>query len=246
MHLDAETTQRVLHGELAASASAEAVAHLAGCASCRADVARARADEEEIFALLGTIDHPRPPADVRRIHERARRRHWTLPQRWAAGFLMAAGLAGVAYAVPSSPLRRWIEGLRHPSAVSIVPQAMPQTIPQAPAAADLAGVSIAPGPSALVVFLATQSAGEARVALADIPDIEVRGPAGAARFAAGEGRLTIDNTGAAMNYDIRIPRAAARVEIQVAGVRVWLKDGGRVLSEYTPSAMGLTKIPLTR
>ena len=242
MHLDAETIQRVLHGELVAPASARATAHLSTCASCRADVARARADEEEIFALLGTIDHPRRPADVRRVHEDARRRRWTLPQRWAAGFIMAVGLAGAAYAVPSSPLRRWIEGLLRPSPAAHVARATPQ----APAAPDLAGVSIAPGSSALVVFLATQSAGEARVVLADIVDIEVRGPAGGARFAAGEGRLTIDNTGAAMNYDIRIPRAAARVEIQVAGVRVWLKNGRQVLTDYSPGADGLTRIPLVR
>lgn len=249
MHLDAERIQRVLHGELPIAATADVTAHLAGCTECRVAVSLARAQEEEMFALLGTIDHPRRTGDVRQVHAAVRRRR-APPLRWAAGFVAAVGLAGVAYALPSSPLRRWLEAWRTPSSRPIaadVAEGVPERAgTRVPEGADLSGVSIAPGATALVAFSAVQSTGEARIELADVGDIEVRAPAGAVTFAAGASRLTIENSGTAVSYDILIPRAAPRVEIRVAGVRVWLKEGARVLSEYSPGPDGVVRIPLAR
>ena len=251
MHLDAERIQRVLHGELPIAATADVTTHLAGCTECRVAVSLARAQEEELFGLLRTIDHPSPrrTGDVRQVHAAVRRRR-APPLRWAAGFVAAVGLAGVAYALPSSPLRRWLDAWRTPASRSIAPdvaQGVPERVgARLPEVADLSGVSFSPGVTALVAFKAVQSTGEARIELADVVDIEVRAPAGAVTFAAGSSRLTIENSGTAVSYDILIPRAAPRVEIRVAGVRVWLKEGARVMSEYSPGPDGVVRIPLAR
>ncbi|MDP1861554.1 MAG: hypothetical protein Q8K82_23015 [Gemmatimonadaceae bacterium] len=249
MHLDAERIQRVLHGELPIAATADVTAHLAGCTECRVAVSLARAQEEEMFGLFGTIDHPRRSGDVRQVHAAVRRRR-APPLRWAAGFVAAVGLAGVAYALPSSPLRRWLEAWRTPSSRAIAADVAEGVSERAgtrvPAGADLSGVSISPGATALVVFNTVQSTGEARIVLADVGDIEVRAPAGAVTFAAGASRLTIENSGTTVSYEILIPRAALRVEIRVAGVRVWLKEGARVMSEYSAGPDGVVRIPLAR
>lgn len=245
MHLDAERIQRVLHEELPSAAMADTAAHLASCGECRIAVSLARAQEEEIFGLFGAIDHPRRTGDVGRVREAVRRRRGP-PLRWAAGVVAAVGLAGAAYALPSSPLRRWFEAWRGTSSPSIAQDVTPRTAERVPEVSDLSGVSIAPGASALVAFSAVQSMGEARIALADAGDIEVRAPAGAVTFAAGASRLVIENAGSRVSYEILIPRSAPRVEIRVAGVSVWRKDGVRIESDYSAGPDGLVRIPLAR
>ena len=245
MHLDAERIQRVLHEELPRAVTAETTAHLAACGECRVAVSLARAQEEEMFGLLGAIDHPRRRGDVGRVREAVRRRR-APPLRWAAGLVAAVGLAGVAYALPSSPLRRWFEAWRETSSSSIAQDVTPRIPERVREDSDLSGVSIAPGASALVAFSAVQSTGEARIALADAGDIEVRAPVGAVTFAAGASRLVIENAGSRVSYEILIPRSAPRVEIRVAGVTVWRKDGTRIESDYSAGPDGVSRIPLAR
>ncbi len=242
MHLDAEDIQRVLHGELPSVAATPT--HLAACEQCQAAVAVARAEEQEVFALLGTLDRSSqaPVADIRRVRRANPKWPGASPLRWAAGFVLAVGIAGVAYALPSSPLRRWIDEFRSQSVPAITPPATRQGVE----ATDVAGVSISPGSSSFVLFTANQSTGELRISLADVQDIEVRAPSGAASFAVGAGRITIENAKASSSYEIRIPRGAPRVEIQVAGVRVWLKEGDRIVSERSPGTDAVIRIPLAR
>jgi hypothetical protein len=244
MHLDDEQVQRVLHRELIASDAAGIDAHLAGCATCRDAVTRARAAEAEIFGLLRSVDHSHQALDLADVRRRPDRRTVAPARygRWAAAILAAVGLAGVAYAVPSSPLRRWLEEWRRTPRVQVAP-----TPGQAPERSpDIGGVSIAAGSPTVVLFVAAQATGEARVRLADVTDIAVRAPAGSARFAVAPGRLTIDNRGATIDYDILVPRHAPRVEIRVAGVRVWLKDGDRVVSDAPRDIDGATRVRLDR
>ncbi len=106
MHLTEEQVQRALHGE-APDASLEE--HLATCAACRQALARAAADEAGILALLGSLDAEPPALSADTIAALARgRRPARAGFRWAAALLLASGLAEVAYAVPGSPVRRWV------------------------------------------------------------------------------------------------------------------------------------------
>ncbi len=59
----------------------------------------------------------------------------------------------------------------------------------------------------------------------------VRAPIGAASFTSAADRLVITNSGSGATFEIEIPRKAPRVEIRVAGHRIFLKDGSRVLTE---------------
>ncbi|MGH7672815.1 MAG: zf-HC2 domain-containing protein, partial [Gemmatimonadales bacterium] len=99
MHLDDEQVQRLLHRELAPPVETSVRAHLAQCASCRGRVAEAEREETEVYALLRHVDDPPPPVDARAVVARARARGLGR-LRWAAGVLLALGLAGAAYAAP--------------------------------------------------------------------------------------------------------------------------------------------------
>jgi len=231
MHLETEEIQRALHGELAASSS-RASAHLADCDACRSSVEQARAEEARIFSLLSAIDQPSSMVDIEAVRRLARRpvTSWSRV-RWAASIVAAVGFAGIAFALPASPLRQWIDRLRAPARLEPAPR--PAELPRSDE--NIGGVSIAPGSdgSTLVIFTASQERGEARVVLADVDDISVRSQSGAARFAVAPGRLTIDNGGVSADYEIIIPRAAPRVEIRIAGERVWLKDGVQVETSFS-------------
>ena len=244
MHLDAGQIQCVLHGEMPGQAFALASAHLAQCEQCRIAVASARREEVELFALLGRIDDPQRQVNINVVRATALRRRPAPGMRWAAGIVLAVGMAGVAYAIPSSPVRAWFDRLLEASPRTVAPRALPQA--STPEDSDFAGVSVSPGASARVIFSSAQSSGELRIALADIADIQVRSPAGAVRFAAGDGRLLIDNAGARASYEIVIPRAAPSVQIQVAGVRVWRREAGRVVSDYASGPDGVVRIPMIR
>ncbi|MEP7344621.1 MAG: hypothetical protein ABI877_05125 [Gemmatimonadaceae bacterium] len=243
MHLDDEQVQRVLHGELLIADASAVQEHIASCDACRQLIERARGEEAEILVLLGAVDHPRRRIDIESVRRIARPSAASrLPLRWAAGIVAAVGIAGVAYAVPASPLKRWIDELRQPLPASSVHVPAPAALP----GANVEGVSIAPGSSVRIFFTAAQASGEARVVLADVDEISVRTPAGSARFAVGAGQLTIENVGASVDYDIVVPRSAPRVEILVAGVRIWSKDGERVVSDYPGAPDGAAHLPLRR
>lgn len=244
MHLEDGQIQSVLHGELERTAFVIAQAHLDQCEQCRSAMARARSEETELFTLLERLDQPRRPANIQRVREAARRRRRVPGMRWAAGAVLAVGAAGVAYAVPSSPVRRWIGQLLAP-ALRVEDPRHATEIPIAPES-DLAGVSVAPGATSTIMFSAKQNIGELRISLADIDEIGVRAPTGSAKYATGAGRVLVDNSGAAASYDIAIPRQAPRVQIEVAGVRVWFKDGQRLVSNYAAGADGVVRIPLSR
>lgn len=249
MHLDAEQVQRVVHGELRVSDARSIERHLAECDVCRDAVARARAAEDEMHVRFESLDHPVRVPNLAAVRNAARfatlrRRRY----RWAAAIVASVGLTGIAYAVPSSTLARWIEerfrGAPHRSPPPADSTA--SAVRARETAPDVSGVSVDPGDSLAVRFVASQAAGVARVVLADVADLTVRSPGGAARFAVRPGSLTIDNRGMAADYEITVPRRSARVEIVVAGRRVWLRERGRVTSDAAPDADGSVRLTLTR
>ncbi|HEU5305020.1 MAG TPA: hypothetical protein VFU40_10290 [Gemmatimonadales bacterium] len=225
MHLDEEQLQRVLHGQLPSRAARSAGDHLAECGECRQRFVMAEREERQVLALLRQVDHPVPVVDPEALVARLR---WTGAAwgRWAAGILLLLGLGGAAYALPGSPVRHWIR-----SAVVWITGSQAPSAPSAETVAPearAAGIAAAPGRRFVIAFESPEQGGYARVSLTDGSEVSVRAPVGAAGFTSRSGRLYIANAGVGATYEIEIPRDAPRVEIRVAGARVFVKDGARI------------------
>lgn len=244
MHLDEEQVQRLLHGELPRLGEIASRDHLAECVVCRDRVAVAAKEEANVFGLLRALDHPVPAIAVGAVEDRAR-----VPDRrrlqWAAGIVLALGIAGAAYAAPGSPLPRWV------SVLSGWMRAEPeltqtQSSPSPPQASGIAGVAITPGQRLVIAFTSSQTEGGAHVRLTDSAEVVVRAPSGAATFSSDADRLVIDNRGRTGTFELQIPRTAPRVEILVDGTRRFLKEGGRITANEVRGAPGVYAIPLSR
>ena len=188
-------------------------------------------DDDRIDVLLRALDHPVPDVTAETIARRASRRG--LPLRWAAGVLLALGAAGAAFALPGSPLHRWVVGLagrRSEGAEAKAP---------VPAQDDRgsAGIAVDPGQRLLVVFEGPLT-GDVRVTLDDREDLVVRALAGAASFTSENTRLVIGSRDSTGSFSIRVPRAAPRVEIRARESRLFLKEHERVVSAVTPDSTG--------
>lgn len=187
-------------------------------------------DQEDINVLLRQLDHPLQPLSVEAVIARAARRRpgWA---RWAAGILLVAGVGGVAYAIPGSPVPRWVEavvdgiaGTRNPPA----PDSVPAPVPDATAA----GIAVQPSGDFTIHFSRAAEGSEARITLTGGTDVIVRAPGGSATFTSDVNRLVINNLPTSAVFEIAIPRSASRVEIEVQGRRVFLKDHDRITATH--------------
>jgi len=233
MHLDDGVLEALLDGELDSSAAAEARAHVASCADCRSQLEALRADEQLLIRVLPSLDHSAHPTPVSAIVTRARRQR--RPLRWAAGIALLVFGAGALYAIPGSPLRRWVDRLRERRAE---PGALTSPV---------AGIAMAPGARFHIVFVARQSAtgvGAVTIALTDRSTITARRIDGTARFSAEIDGLRIETSGAPATFDIGVPSAARWVEVLVGGRRVFLKDGAHIVSDARPDSLGRYTISL--
>ena len=236
MHLDDERLERLLHGELAADDSAAARSHLVACAECRARVAAAERDEREVFDLIGSVDHPVPPVTVGAVLERAgaRGRPW---HRWAAAAVLVLGLGGAAYALPGSPLRRWVDAAME-RATSGPDGIVPDPVPVDPSPEDGAGIAVAPGAGLLIVFAGPEVGGSARIVLSEATQVTIRAPTGAATYRAEADQVAVQRSGTRARFDIEIPAAAPRVEVRVGPRRIFLKEGARTTSDVPQAPDG--------
>jgi hypothetical protein len=240
MHLDDEQLQRLLHAQLPSRAARNARDHLAECTECRERFVAAQQDESQIIALLRQVDHPVPVLDPAAMVGRL---HWITPPwgRWAAGILLVLGMAGAAFALPGSPVPRWIG-----SAVALL---QGRESPRSPANPDpatlLAGIAAVPGSRFIIAFQSAEPGGDARVSLSEGARVTVRAPSGAASFTSTASRVMVANTGTGARFEIEIPRRAPRVEIRVAGARVFLKNGTRITAARSAGADGAYLIPLS-
>ncbi len=242
MHLDDGQIQAVLHREATRESSTAARAHVETCVECRRAVERAREEEAQLFTLLGQLDLPHPAGDLQRVLMMRRARLNAMAFRRAAAAVLLVGVAGVVLALPTSPLRRWLEERRGAAASPPIASRSESPSPDSVAAqstapeADVAGVRVAPGASMRIRFSAAQTSGEMQVALVDDGEIAIRAMSGSVTYAAGTGLLVVQNTGATASYVIEVPRHAPYVVIEVAGRRVWWKDGARVRNRVSPDA----------
>jgi Putative zinc-finger len=224
MHLDEERIQRVLHGELTPEDAGSARDHLLSCSECRARMTAAESEEGWILDRLRSLDHPQPSVNVAAVMS-GRRDGGVRWSRWAAGIVVMLGVAGAAYALPGSPLRRLVD---HITAALSEPRAV---TPRAPASEERRGIAVAPGDRLAIAFSAEQPNGIVSVSLTDGSEVVLRAVGGAASFTSDVDRLSVDNRGSSARFEVEIPRRAAHVEIHVGGRRVFAKDGMRVTGD---------------
>ncbi len=236
MHLDDERIQRVLHGELEASAKEAIERHLSGCASCRKRVEEARHEEAWIFDLLERADQPVADLEPRMLVHRARQERAAAWGRWAAGFALVVLAAGAAYTAPGLPVRGWVDRVVDWVAGRGAQDPKPGTgTSDGPATA---GIAVAPGERLTIHFTLPQPTGVVVIALGTGPDVVARVRNGTAIFTTGADRLTVDNRGSVADYEIEVPRGAPWVEVVVGERRLFLKQGDRIDAEGAPDASG--------
>jgi hypothetical protein len=246
MHLDDERSQRLLHNELSPGEASAARAHLAECPACREQIQALEVEERQLLERLRLLDHPgsRVTAQGVMAAESSHRTPW---QRWAAVAVMAVGLAGVAYAIPGSPVRRWVARLMAPGTIvePISPKPPSQGAPQAPAESpSMGGIAVDPGARLIIAFQTADPGSRVLIQLVGSDEVMVRAPNGAANYTAGVGQVVVDNRPGPVEFLVEIPINAPRVEIRVAGNRIFLKDGARATPAI--SGTGPFVLPLTR
>lgn len=235
MHVDTERIERFLHGELSKADEVGAREHLAGCDSCRVAFERAEREESRLFGLFEALDVPSPAVTRRdltaRIERAASRRSLRIA-RWAAGVLLFAGLAGGAYALPSTGVAAWIERMARAVAGRSERAPIPQeSVPPAPTQEPaMAGIAVAPGRRLRIEFASADADTTAAVlvSLTDAAEVAVLAPVGSATFASDGTRLQITTVAASVRVELRIPRSARSVELVVNGVTRLVKSADRI------------------
>ena len=207
---------------------------------------------EVVRTLLRALDHPVPKVTAEAIAARARASGRATPAwRWAATVLLTLGVAGAAFALPGSPLRRWASALGAVVTGQSRPGAGPGDAPQAPSPdSGRAGIAVEPGRSLLIVFDRPASSAMVLVSLADGAEVIVRAPAGSATFTTEAGRLVVEGRNASPRraapdtFSIDIPRESHRVEIRAGPARVFLKERDHITSVHPPDTAGPWLLPL--
>jgi hypothetical protein len=262
MHLEEERIQRALHGELDPAAQEDVERHLAECAPCRQRLEDAGREEQWIFEQLRLVDHAVPAVDAGKIVARSGERlsGWrpgsilgnssraprrALRLQWAAAILLALAAAGVAYTMPGSPVRAWVDRAVDWASGNAPAGSVETSASPAPAAPSTSGIAVAPGERFTIRFAAAQPEGRAAVTLAAGPDVTVRAAGGTVNFTTDVDRLVIENAGARADYEIEIPKDAPWVEILVDDRRVLLKEGERIVTDAPADAQARYLLPVS-
>ena len=209
---------------------------------------------DAVQALLRALDHPVPMVTAEAIAARARVSGRVTPAwRWAAAVLLTLGVAGAAFALPGSPLRRWASTLGAVVTGRGRSDAGPgsASTPQTPSPErGHAGIAVEPGRSLLIVFDRPAPMAMVVVSLVGGAEVIVRAPAGSATFTTYAGRLVVEGRNASPpgsapdTFAIDIPREARRVEIRAGQARVFLKARDRITSARPPDTVGAWLLPL--
>lgn len=252
MHADDDALHAFMDHELSIGSATAIEVHLGTCAECRARLADFRSLTDSTLDALRTLDSDVPVIAFTRVVARARGR--TIEprlQRWAAVALVAVTVSGLAIAAPRSPLRVLLLSLFHErSGTPATPE--PRARGSVPALAatgrvrDRAGVTVRPNDSLRIEFARWQSGGDIAITLSDSALVTVRAEGGAAAFTTSSSVLGIDNHQSEASYDIQLPRHGIRIDIRVAGRRVYLHTGSSSQRDASPDSVGSTRIRLTR
>ncbi len=247
MHLDEEQLQRLLHRELSALHESAVREHVAACDECRRRLADAEREEAEVHGLLGAVDTPPPAVRADAVASRAEllsgaaRTRGSSWLRRAAALVAAVGIAGAAYAIPGSPVRKWVHDLVQK--VGGRPEVSGGPSARGGGAPNVSGIAVSPGQKLTIIFArgAAQGAaggGEVYVSLTNAAEVQVRAPGGAATFTTKGDFILIAVRDPSAVFDIGIPRSAPWVEIVQGDDRVLLKDGPRITTSGARSAVG--------
>jgi hypothetical protein len=234
MHLDDESLERLLHGELDPGPEATVRSHLASCPSCETRLEESRALESRLFGLLGTLDHEAPEIDWNSALDppstRAR-----AGSRIAASiaFLLLAG--GILYALPESPVRGWIDRLRGMDATEAPP---PGIGSRSEIETPVSGLSVRPTGTFEIDFEDSQAIGTIRLRLVETFDVEIRVLGSPVQLESGPDRVTISNAISQSSYEILVPESAASIRVRVDGEEVFFTQRGDVQSAGLPDTTG--------
>ena len=234
MHLDDETLERLLHGELDPGPEATVRSHLASCSSCETRLEESRALESRLVGLLGTLDHEAPEIDWNSVlHPPSTRERagWRIAASIA--FLLLGG--GILYALADSPIRGWIDRLRG------------MEVTQAPTSdigsreeieTPVSGLSLKPGDAFEIDFKDSQAIGAIRLRFVQTPEVEIRVLGSPVRLESGPDRLSVLNANSRSSYEILVPESAASIRVRVDGEEVFLTRRGEVQSAGLPDSSG--------
>ena len=238
-HLDDEQLQRFFDRELAAAVRRSTDDHLTACAECRDRYFRLERDQKEVYRLLEAVDSSAPAVTAKDIMVMAGSRS-PGRARWAAGILLAALVAGAAYALPGSPVRDWIRDAR-----STAQRQLPAPKPAEPPMPLMAGLAVSPGDHLVIIFERAHPRSNARVSLGEWNEVRVRGPSGGATFASEADTLRIGNRDSTATFEVEIPFEARYVEIRVANARIFTKERHRIVAPEADEGDKVYLLPLT-
>ena len=233
-HLDVETLERALHGELEPGPLATVERHLALCEDCAGRLAEARRDEQGLLSLLETIDHDPPAIDWGAVTREAR--PGAPPRSLIAAslaFLVVAG--GILYAIPGSPLRTFVGSVHRDS---------PEPVAPIPTDRAVSGIAVEPADPFEVAFAAPQRTGRIRVTVVPSSRLDLRVLGAPVELESGPDRLVVSNAGSESAYELLVPRALRSLRVTVAGHTVFDRRGGEVRDPPSPDPSGAYLIDL--
>lgn len=240
MHLDDEQIQRLLHGELPGSDEPLVRGHLGVCSECRSKLDEAEREEAWVSQRLRRLDHKQPQVSVESVLAAHHPRLWG-GRRLVAGFILALAAAGVAYAMPGSPLPGLLDRIIH--LVNPAPERTAK-VAQPPGAVSRAGIAVPPGDRLTIAFPAGHPGDTAIVSLTGRAEVRVRALRGAITFTSDPDRLLV-RQGPRTRLEITIPRSARSIDIRVGARRIWSKQGSRIVTAARRDAKGRYFLPLT-
>ena len=237
MHADESQLQQLADGEDSV-ASGRWREHVNQCTECSTRLAALEQEESEVEFLLRQLDHAPSQITVDAFLQRTRPRH-RFPR--AAAIIVALGIGTAAvYAVPGSPLQKWV-GARGNQRARTVQTQPPVVVPAAAPAP--AGLSVVPT-SAFAVYFASAKIGGIGLTFVSEAELVVRALQGKARFTLRSDRVLVDDIDDAALFELQIPRAAASLEIFVGGQRVFSKNGNRSIPSVNLNANAFVQLPL--
>jgi hypothetical protein len=241
LHLDDESIERLLHGELGPDREASARSHLATCPPCEARLKESRALESRLFGLLGNLDHEAPEIDwdaVLRFPTPRRKTHTRIAASIA--FLLLAG--GILYALPESPVPGWIDRLLGRDALETP---APGERFRSERDTAVSGLTVRPAGDFEIVFEASQASGTIRLRFLRTPNLEFRVVGSPVELESGPDRLTVSNARSRSSYEILVPESSS-IRVRVAGEDVFVTRGVEVQEGGLPDPAGFYVLDLSR